>query len=129
MPKNEATNHENLISLYRELLKTVDIDDVKLADQLEGDARRDFCKFCSEVAGNQFFEQVIQGFFHSQAMMTADESTTADHYYNAKLTLNGMHLLRTYFRKYANIYAKEYMKGPEPFDPFRSFEPVRRQDI
>lgn len=129
MPKAEPTNHDNLISLYRELLKTVDLEHVVFADQLQGDDRRDFCKFCNEVANNIFFEQIIQGFFHSQAMMTADEATTSEHYYNAKLTLNGMHLLRQYFRKYSNVYEKEYLSEPVKFDPHRSFEPVKRQGI
>lgn len=122
--KLEPTNEENIFSLYREILKTVDLKDLKMADQLQGDDLKAFCKFCHEVFNDPLFTMIVKGFIYAQCMLTAEQGITADHYWNGKLTVNGIKTIEQYFAKYASQYDQMTAKEEE-FDPNRPFSPAK----
>lgn len=123
MPVKKPTNEQNIITLYREILKTVTLDDVVMADDYVGDELRDFCKFCYETYNNPFFAAIIKGFVYAQVYLTAEKHTDADTYNNGKLIVNGIKVLEQYFHKYANQYETDFMEKSEQFDPHKAFEP------
>lgn len=119
--KLENNNEQNIIDMYRELLKTVTLDNVVMADDYVGDDLKDFCQFCFETYHNKFFAQIIKGFVYAQCMLTAEKGTDADTYNNGKLIVNGIKVMEEYFKKYANLYKLEYLDKSEDFDPHASF--------
>lgn len=129
MPKKAPTNQENIITLYRECLKLVDIPEINFTEKLTGDELRDFKKFCYEVYHNKYFKQVIELIVFIQCKLTADKSTTAEEYYNGKLSVNTAVGFQSFFELYANKYKVEHLAPEQKFDPQKSFEQVKREDI
>lgn len=124
MPKKPITNDEAIVSLYRELTRTLDPKDLKAADDLQGDDLKNFRKFCHTTFNNPYFDRIIKGFIFAQCMLTAEKGITADHYWNGKLTVNGVKALEEYIARQASLF--EQMMQQEPgFDPQASFSPAK----
>lgn len=117
---------KTVIELYRELLCTVNLDDVKIVDQLQGEEYRDFCRFCHEVVNNPMFQLIIDNFIHAQVMLTAEKSSEYETYMAGKMVVNGIKVIEEYFKRYANRYQVEFLSNKEEFDPLKSFQPLRR---
>lgn len=122
--KSELTNDEAVIKLYREFLKVVDPAELKIAEDLEGDDYRDFCKFCFETCQSPYFGKIVKGFIFASAMLTAEKGITAEHYLNSKMTINGIKSMEEYFARYAGIYQQKYLHKTPDFNPHSSFSPA-----
>lgn len=121
----ELTNDQATVGLYREFLKVVDPKDLKIAEALQGDEHRDFCKFAHETFHNPFFDKIVKGFIFASVMLTAEKGITADHYWNSKLTINGIKSMEEYFARYASIYEAQYLSKEPDFDKNASFSPAK----
>jgi hypothetical protein len=130
MARPKKTDYEKtVVDLYRELLCTVNLDDVKLVDGLKGEEYRDFCRFCHEVVNNPMFQLIIKNFIHAQVMMTAEKASDYETYMAGKMVVNGIKVIEEYFIRYANKYQVEFLSDKEDFDPlkaFQAFQPPRR---
>lgn len=127
MARPKKTDFEKTtIELYRELLCTVNLDDVTIVDKLQGEEYRDFCKFCHEVVNNPMFQLIIDNFVHAQVMLTAEKSSDYETYMAGKMVVNGIKVVEEYFKRYANRYQVQFLSPEEGFDPLKSFQPLRR---
>lgn len=124
MPK-KITNEDNIVRIYRELLKTIQVPDENFLSDLQGDDLRDFQKYCYETAHNKFFKQIFDRFVYIQCMNTSDLAVNAEQYMNGKLMVNGFETVREFFESQANQYQVEHLNPKGEFDPTKSFEPAK----
>jgi hypothetical protein len=110
---------------FQEILKVVDVSDVKFVEFLEGDERRDFCKFCHETFHSPFYAQVIKCFLWAQVMKTADGAVTHDEFWGGKMMCQGIKTIDDFFLKYAKVYDVEFTGSREKFDPSAPFSKVK----
>ena len=111
---------------FQKILGLIDISDVILLDKLEGEERRDFCRFCHYIFYNQYFDLIVKNFLYAQVMFISEQETDYRTYINGKMVVNGISAMRDLFHKFANIYDTEYKEDKPKFDPSKSFEPSKR---
>jgi hypothetical protein len=116
IPVSEALN-----TLFREVLKAVPLEDIIFVESLEGDAQRDFLKFCHETYNSQFFAQVVKNLVYTQVMFTAQEAVGAEQYYSGKNMVLGIKVVEDFFQRHANQY-EQLTQPKEEFDPHASFD-------
>lgn len=124
MPK-KITNEDNIIKLYRELLKTIQVPDENFLSSLQGDDLRDFQKHCYETVQNKFFKQIFDRFVYIQCMCTADNAVSPEQIMNGKLMVNGFETVREFYKDQASRYQIEHLTPKGEFDPNKSFEPAK----
>lgn len=125
IPPPPANNAEAVNALYRGLLSTVNLTDVKIADKFEGQERINFCRFCHEMYHNPYFDVVIKGFIYAQVMLTSEHGTNHETFNNGKMIIAGIKLMEEYFAKFAYEYDLITAQNPN-FDPTKPFEPTER---
>src|SRR5258708_4695989 len=88
-----VSNDQAMNNLYRSLLGTMTLRDVKIADKFEGQERLDFCRFCHEMYHNQYFDVIVKGFVYAQVMLTAEKGTNPETFNNGKMIVAGIKLM------------------------------------
>ena len=124
--KGSQEESDEIVSEYfRKILGLVDISDIKILDKLEGEERRDFCRFCHFTYHSPHFELIFKNFIYAQVMLVSEREIDYRTYINGKMVVNGIAAMRELFKKYANIYDTEFAAGKKEFDPYKSFEPSK----
>lgn len=118
-----VANMKNISEMYRDTLAIVNIDDIKILDNLQGDEQRDFCKFAHELFNSPNFSLIIKNFVYAQAMLVTEKGWDAQLYNNGQMAINGIQAFRELIWKHSNIYETKYSQREPDFDPHRAFEP------
>lgn len=118
-----VANMKAISQMYCEVLSTVDIQNLQLIDQLDGNDQRDFAKWCHEVFYSPHFNLLVKNFIYAQAMLVTEKGYDQIAYNNGQMTINGIHMLRELIHRYANIYDVKFSGKEDSYDPYRSFEP------
>jgi hypothetical protein len=116
-------NMKAISDMYRDVLSIVDVKEIQLLDGLDGEQRRDFCKWAHATFHSPYFNLIIKNFVFAQAMLVSEKGWDHIAYNNGQMTINGIHLMRELIYRHANIWETEYAAEKQDFDPHRSFEP------
>lgn len=124
--KFDKEKHQSaILDLFRKAIEGVQLDGIK-TEQLEGEQRLEFLKYCSEVASSPYFEQVMKELFVPQIMAAANTAENYDIVTFHRATANGISLVREFFQKQNRRYHEEFEpeenKGFDKTKPFDTSE-------
>lgn len=121
MPKKKT---DNVINLYRELMKGITLQDVKLPVMQDGNIYRDFCQYCNQVFTSPFFETLKRSVTLTQVEKTGLDSTCHEETQFGRATINGVALWEEIFKKYSKEFEDKFMGNRGDFNPNRTFNSV-----
>lgn len=122
VPKSDYQG--DVLDLFRKLVGTAQISDVKEFDALEGQDRINFLNYCNFVASNGYFQMIIKHLIFEEVVKAAMESRDMDQLLVNRASANGIKLVQDFFAKYQREFVKEFEKDPEQFEKDKAFEPV-----
>lgn len=119
MKRKELSTKEeyqsDVLDLTRKILSGVQLKELSWADNLKGQDRIEFLRFCSVVADNPIFEHVFSMLYFPHIEEAALRADNYDIVSFHRATANGVSLTREFFLKYARQYKEEFEKHPEKF--------------
>lgn len=128
MAKKEKVSKQDyqgdVLDMFRKLVGTVQMSDVKEFDALTGQDRINFLNYCNLVYGNPFFIMIIKHLIFEHVVKAAMESRDTDEMLVNRASANGVKITQDFFAKYHREFVKEFEKDPESFEKEKAFEPV-----
>jgi len=127
MKKKQSFDKEafdgDVLDLFRKVVGTVKLSDIKEFDALRGQDRIEFLKFCSMVYSNVYFAQVMKQIIFDCTLNAALTTRTFDEVLVNRAEANGVKLVEDFFAKYNKKYIDEFETEKEVIDeraPFTS---------
>lgn len=114
----------DVLDLFRKIIGTVQLSDIKNFDELTGQDRINFLKFCTTTFSDPFFMEIIKHLLFEYVVKAANESRDMDQLLCNRAGADGVRIVQDFFAKYNKIYKDEFEKDPEVFNPHKAFEPV-----
>lgn len=136
MAKSKSTNpkdqhQSDVLDLFRKIIGGVQLQDVTWADELEGQDRINFLRFCTNVYSDPFFSKVISCLYFPHIMYGVTKAENYEVVTFNRATANGISIVEEFFKKYHLKYKEEFEKNPEQFaeseDANKAFTPVTEQ--
>lgn len=118
-------DHDDVLELFRKIVGSLQLSDIKNFDSLKGDDRHKFLLFCNTVYTSDFFEQIIRNIIFEYTMKAANAEEVKDTMIN-RSAANGVNMIQSFFKKYSLRYEKEFQGRKEEFDERSSFEPIKQ---
>lgn len=121
MPKKT----DNVIKLYRELMKGITLEDINLPKQnVNPEEHKRFCIYANMVYTNPYFELIKKQILLAQVTKTTLDSTCHEETQFGRAVINGMAVWEQVFEQYSQEFEDKYMIKNEDFNPHKGFESV-----
>lgn len=127
MRKNKPFDKEafdgDLLDLFRKVVGTIKLSDIKEFDSLRGEDRLEFLRFCSTVYSNKYFAPVMKQLIFDCTLNAALSTRNFDEVLVNRAEANGVKLVEDFFAKYNKKYIDEFETEKEVIDeraPFTS---------
>ena len=115
-PKSKEEIQNVVVQLFRQQLKGINLEDVKVFDALPEPDKKEFCRFCYALSQSPYLSQMAAALTQAQIEYSVQFAENYDLVTFGRATVNGVSLFEELIVKYAHLYETDYLGQQEDFD-------------